>query len=287
MGKIVVAGSLHYDIMLDAHHRPEKGETIMGTGCAYKFGGKGGNQAISAARAGGDVIFIGAVGADAQGAFLLQTLRDAGVNIESVAKIDEIPSGMSVAISDVDGDYGAVVVSNANQHIPAKLFQRGDIWQDAGMLVLQNEVPETINLCAAIEASKRGIPVCINAAPARELSPQLESCITLLVVNAIEARDMSGVTVNDLSSALEAAESLAKRFSQVVVTAGEHGVAFCEAGIAGSTLAARRITLVSTHGAGDCFMGVLCTSLMHGEALSDAVFRANEAAARHVSQPRA
>lgn len=156
MGKIVVAGSLHYDIMLDAHHRPEKGETVMGTGCAYKFGGKGGNQAISAARAGGDVIFIGAVGADAQGAFLLQTLRDAGVNIESVAKIDEIPSGMSVAISDVDGDYGAVVVSNANQHIPAKLFQRGDIWQDAGMLVLQNEVPETINLCAAIEASKRG-----------------------------------------------------------------------------------------------------------------------------------
>ncbi|PQH13102.1 PfkB family carbohydrate kinase [Raoultella ornithinolytica] len=281
MGKIVVAGSLHYDIMLDAHHRPEKGETVMGTGCAYKFGGKGGNQAISAARAGGDVIFIGAVGADAQGAFLLQTLRDAGVNIESVAKIDEIPSGMSVAISDVDGDYGAVVVSNANQHIPAKLFQRGDIWQDAGMLVLQNEVPETINLCAAIEASKRGIPVCINAAPARELSPQLESCITLLVVNAIEARDMSGVTVNDLSSALEAAESLA------VVTAGEHGVAFCEAGIAGSTLAARRITLVSTHGAGDCFMGVLCTSLMHGEALRDAVFRANEAAARHVSQPRA
>ncbi len=66
---------------------------------------------------------------------------------------------------------------------------------------------------------------------------------------------MCGVTVNDLSSALEAAELLAKRFSQVVVTAGEHGVAFCEAGIAGSTLAARRITLVSTHGAGDCFMG--------------------------------
>ena len=98
---------------------------------------------------------------------------------------------------------------------------------------------------------------------------------------------MCGVTVNDLSSALEAAELLAKRFSQVVVTAGEHGVAFCEAGIAGSTLAARRIKLVSTHGAGDCFMGVLCTSLMHGEALRDAVFRANEAAARHVSQPRA
>ncbi len=141
--------------MLDAHHRPEKGETVMGSGCTYKFGGKGAIKPYPLLVREGRH-FIGAVGADAQGAFLLQTLCDAGVNIGSVATIDEIPSGMSVAISDVDGDYGAVVVSNANQHIPAKLFQQGDIWQDAGMLVLQNEVPETINLYAAIEASKRG-----------------------------------------------------------------------------------------------------------------------------------
>ncbi len=212
MSKIVVAGSLHYDIMLDAHHRPEKGETVMGSGCTYKFGGKGGNQAISAARAGAAVAFIGAVGADAQGQFLLQTLRDAGVDTGSVVEISGIPSGMSVAISDADGDYGAVVVSNANQCIPAGLFQQKSVWQDAGMLVLQNEVPETINLCAAMEAKKRDIPVCINAAPARELSSELENCISLLVVNGVEARDMSGITVSDLSSALRAAELLARRF---------------------------------------------------------------------------
>lgn len=287
MSKIVVAGSLHYDIMLDAHHRPEKGETVMGSGCTYKFGGKGGNQAISAARAGAAVAFIGAVGADAQGQFLLQTLRDAGVDTGSVVEISGIPSGMSVAISDADGDYGAVVVSNANQCIPAGLFQQKSVWQDAGMLVLQNEVPETINLCAAMEAKKRDIPVCINAAPARELSSELENCISLLVVNGVEARDMSGITVSDLSSALRAAELLARRFPRVVVTAGEHGVAFCEADQTGRTLPAKKVKLVSTHGAGDCFMGVLCTDLMRRENLEEAVSNANEAAARHVSQARA
>ncbi len=116
MSKIAVTGSLHYDIMLDAHHRPEKGETVMGTACHYKFGGKGGNQAIAAAKAGADVRFIGAVGADEQGAFLLKTLRQAGVNTDAVTRIDDIASGMSVAITDAEGDYGAVVVSRQSTY---------------------------------------------------------------------------------------------------------------------------------------------------------------------------
>lgn len=67
MSKILVTGSLHYDIVIHAHHRPEKGETVIGSGCSYKFGGKGGNQAVAAAKAGARVGFVGAVGADTQG----------------------------------------------------------------------------------------------------------------------------------------------------------------------------------------------------------------------------
>lgn len=287
MSKIVVTGSLHYDIMLDAHHRPEKGETVMGSACRYKFGGKGGNQAVSAARAGADVAFAGAVGADEQGKFLLNVLRQAGVNTDAVAVINDIPSGMSVAITDAEGDYGAVVVSNANQHIAAETFDNEAFWQDVTMLVLQNEVPEAVNLHAARAAKQRNIPVCINAAPARLLTPELEGCIDLLVVNAIEARDMSNVTVHDLASAVLAAETLATRFSSVVVTAGEHGVAFIETGQASHSLPAKKITLVSTHGAGDCFMGVLCQALSLDSNLAHAVAKANDAAALHVSQKMA
>jgi len=283
MSKIAVTGSLHYDIMLDAPHRPEKGETVMGSACHYKFGGKGGNQAVAAARAGAAVRFAGAVGDDPQGRFLLDQLQQAGVDCAAVTTIDHLPSGMSVAITDAEGDYGAVVVSNANQHIALSVFEQPAYWQDVSMLVLQNEVPEAVNLRAAQAARARGITVCVNAAPARTLSPEFERCIDLLVVNAIEARDMCQISVQDLASARTAAEALGRRFARVVVTAGEHGVAYSEAGDTGS-LAAQKVTLVSTHGAGDCFVGVLCQRLSHGATLATAVNEANRAAAAHVSR---
>lgn len=286
MSKIVVVGSLHYDIMLDAPHRPEKGETVMGTSCHYKFGGKGGNQAIAAAKAGATVIFSGAVGADEQGKFLLQALKSAGVSCDSVEVISGVPSGMSVAITDTEGDYGAVIVSNANQHISCSTFRDDTFWQNVGILILQNEVPEITNINAASEARQRGIPVLINAAPARQLSPELEKHINLLLVNAVEARDMSNITVNSLDTAVQAAEVLTRRFPQVVVTAGEYGVAWCEAGHTAKSLAAKKITLISTHGAGDCFTGVLSQALIQQNSLEDAVTLANDAAARHVSQQR-
>ncbi|WP_439213215.1 PfkB family carbohydrate kinase [Duffyella gerundensis] len=284
MSKIAVTGSLHYDIMLDAHHRPEKGETVMGTACSYKFGGKGGNQAIAAALAGASVRFAGAVGDDEQGRFLLNRLQGANVDTSAVQIVAGMPSGMSVAITDSEGDYGAVVVSNANQHISPETFAQPAFWQDVSLLILQNEVPEAINQQAAIAAHERGVTVSLNAAPARPLSAVLEAVIDVLIVNAIEARDMSGITVSDLASAQAAAEQLAQRFSQVVVTAGEHGVAWCEQGQGSQALAAKKITLVSTHGAGDCFTGVLCTALAGQRSLAEAVMLANDAAAQHVSR---
>ena len=283
MNKIIVAGSLHYDIMLAAHHRPEKGETVMGSGCSYKFGGKGGNQAVAAARAGAAVRFIGAVGADAQGEFLLTALRNVGVNTDAVAVLPDMPSGMSVAISDAEGDYGAVVVSNANLHIDVATLP-DSLWQDAGLLVLQNEVPASVNLQLAQQARQKGIAVCINAAPAREIEPALAACIDLLIVNAVEARDMCQIEVTDLASAERAAQKLAEQFAQVIVTAGEHGLALCQSGEPVQSLPAIPVKLISTHGAGDCFVGVLSQALVSGSLLPEAADKANQAAAKHVSR---
>ncbi|WP_456310167.1 ribokinase [Serratia proteamaculans] len=285
MSHILVIGSLHYDIMLAAHHRPEKGETVIGSSCAYKFGGKGGNQAVSAALAGAKVRFAGAVGDDAQGQFLLTYLQQHGVNTADVAVKAGVPSGMSVAIQDAEGDYGAVVVSNANNLIAPDALSDDRLWQQVSMLLLQNEVPDAVNHQAAAEAKKRGILVCYNAAPAREVSEQMLASVDLLVVNAVEARDMSQIAVPNLSAACLAAESLGQSFPAVVVTAGEHGVAFCEKGGASQSLPAEKVTLVSTHGAGDCFMGMLCTTLLQGATLATAVSNANRAAAEHVSRP--
>lgn len=284
MGKILVTGSLHYDIVIHAHHRPEKGETVMGNGCSYKFGGKGGNQAVSAATAGAQVSFAGAVGADTQGDFLRSVLEENGVNTDFVAVSADVPSGMSVALMDAEGDYGAVVVSNANNRVDVAQFSHDAVWQQVEMLLLQNEVPEAVNLAAAEAAKQRGIRVCLNAAPARAMCSTMQSAVSLLVVNGVEARDLSGIAVNTLSDARAAAEWLGEHYPAVVVTAGEHGVAWCETGERSQSMPAEKVELISTHGAGDCFVGMLCTSLLQGQTLTDSVAKANRAAAEHVSR---
>lgn len=283
MSGILVVGSLHYDIMVDAHHRPEKGETVIGTKCSYKFGGKGGNQAISSSTAGGLVRFFGAIGNDEHGKYLLNVLESNGVDTNYIQILPNVPSGMSVAITDAEGDYGAVVVSNANAQIDVGPLTSDALWKDISLVILQNEIPENINIIAATEAKSRRIMVCINAAPARPVSHKLHSLIDLLVVNGVEARDMCGITVSSLDSALSAAHKLHNDFPLVVVTAGEHGVAFIDSDISG-TVPAEKIKLVSTHGAGDCFMGVLCNALNNRNSLQDSVQMANHAAALHVSR---
>lgn len=283
---VVVVGSLHYDIMVDAPDRPRKGETVTGHAWAPKFGGKGGNQAVSAARAGAEVRIAGAVGDDAFGPFLLDALRASGVDASRVVRLAGTGSGMSVAISDREGDYGAVIVSGANLEIDVLALSDPGLWSGAGALILQNEVPDAVNVAAAEAARGAGATVCLNAAPYRPLPMALAALVDVLIVNAIEAEELSGIAVADLASAATAAEALAARFPCVVVTAGGDGVAGRRAGEALVTLPALPVRLVSTHGAGDAFVGALVASLASGDAFADSLARANETAARHVSAPK-
>ena len=280
---VVVVGSLHYDIMVDAPDRPRKGETVTGYAWAPKFGGKGGNQAVSAAKAGAEVRMAGAVGDDEFGRFLLATLHTMGVDATRVATLSSIGSGMSVAISDAGGDYGAVIVSGANLEIDTTAISNADLWRDAKALILQNEVPDAVNLAAARAARNAGATVCLNAAPFRTLPGELAALVDVLIVNAIEAEELCGRQVTDLESATDAARDLATRFPGVVVTAGGAGVAGIQSGGAPIALEALPVRLVSTHGAGDAFVGALVSSLAIGTSFADSLSAANEAAARHVS----
>ncbi|TCP96844.1 ribokinase [Cricetibacter osteomyelitidis] len=282
MKKVIVVGSLHYDIVVEASHRPVKGETILGQKWFPKFGGKGGNQAVAAAKAGCSVTMVSAVGNDDFSAFLLNRLKQSNINTNFIQHIDSASSGMSVAIMDAEGDYGAVVVSGANLLIDTQQLKNEHLWENAAMLILQNEVAEKVNIAAAQQARQHNVPVCLNAAPAKILSPQLIELIDILIVNAVEAENMCGIRVINLDSALEAALILGKQFRQVIVTAGGDGVAYTnqqEQGYVPSI----KVKLISTLGAGDCFVGHLCASLIDGTPLSESVKHANRKAAEHVS----
>lgn len=283
---ILIVGSLHYDIMVEADHLPRRDETAVGTRWYPKFGGKGGNQAVAVAGSGGRARMLGAVGSDAFGRFLRDRLIEAGVDAGLVETHPDEGSGMSVAIVDGAGDYAATIVSGVNRRIDPDRLAADRVWDDVAMLVLQNEVSEAVNLAAAREARTRRVPILLNAAPARVLAPELAALVDVLVVNSVEAEMMGAGPVQDLQSAADAAAQLGRRFPTVVVTAGGLGLAAVTGHGVPTEHPAEPVEVISTHGAGDCFVGALAVGLAVGDPLNDACRSASHAAALHVSAIR-
>jgi ribokinase len=273
-----VLGALHLDVIVSAPRLPRLDETLPGRAVRYAFGGKGGNQAVAAARMGAAVTMAGAVGSDDFAGTLLAALDAAGVDRSRVARRPGA-SGMSVAIEDEAGSYGAVIVSGANLDVT------GDGAPPSGttQLLLQNEVPEAANLAAAQAARAAGARVVLNAAPARPVAAGLLALTGLLVVNRIEAAQLTGLPEDAYEVA---ALALADRGPEaVVVTLGAAGLHWRARGGAGVLLPAPRVAAVSSHGAGDAFLGALAARLDAGEAPEAALRFAQAAAALHVATP--
>lgn len=264
---VLVCGSLHLDTVVRGR-LPGVDETVMGEGVAYVCGGKGGNQAVAAARTGARTAMIGRVGDDDAGRTLRANLERHGVDASGVAVGTE-PSGMSVAIVEPGGEYGAVVVSGANRAIAI-----GTVPQ-AKVLVLQNEVPHAVN--EAVIAASDAFTLW-NAAPMREGV----LAAGLLVVNRVEASALFGTpieTPDDAAAALKADRSPAPL---TCITLGAGGAVI---GGGGRTVhvPAPAVEVVSTHGAGDCFVGALAAAVARGVEVFEAVSVAVEAAARFVA----
>jgi ribokinase len=278
----LIVGSLHYDIIVETDHLPRLDETAVGKRWFPKFGGKGGNQAVAAVPA----RMVGAIGDDDFGAFLRRRLAESGVDHKFVACLPGGQSGMSVATMDAKGDYAATIVSGTNLMIDPALIDDPAIWNGIGILVLQNEIPETVNLAAAQAARVRQIPVLLNAAPARALAPEFAALVDILLVNAVEAEMFGTKLVNDLPSAEAAATQLARSFPTVIVTAGAKGLACVTIGQRAISFPAIKVKAVSSHGAGDCFTGALAKALTARHSLVEACQMAASAAAAHVAALR-
>ena len=257
---ILVVGALHLDVVVRAPRIPQIDETLAGSGVDYVFGGKGGNQALAADRLGGNVHFAGRAGSDAFGDVLRARLAASQVNISQLQR-DAGPSGMSSAIVNDAGTYGAVIVSAANLAIDA-----AQITVPAGtsIVLLQNEIPQEVNLAVARKARAAGALVWLNAAPARPLADALLACVDLLIVNRVEAAFY--------------AQQVQK--PDMLTTLGGDGVVYD-----GISYPACDVAVASTHGAGDMFVGALAASVARGARIPEALPRAQAAAAWLVSTP--
>lgn len=257
---ILVVGALHLDVVVRAPDIPGIDETATGSGVDYLFGGKGGNQALAAARLGADVHFAGRAGSDAFGDELRAQLAASDINTSQLQR-DDGPSGMSTAIVNNAGDYCAVIVSAANLEIDPRDIE---IPPDTSIVLLQNEIPHDVNLAIARKARAAGARVWLNAAPARVLCDDLLALVSLLIVNRVEAAFY--------------AESTSK--PELLETLGADGVDY-----KGSRYPAYDVAVSSTHGAGDMFVGALAASVAQGAMIEAAFPRAQAAAAWHVSTP--
>jgi ribokinase len=277
---VLVAGSLHYDVVVTADHLPGLDETLPGTSVSYLCGGKGGNQAIAATLHGAPTAMAGTVGDDAVGKILLGNLDRAGVDRSAVAVSRGRNSGMSVAIVTGEGDYGAVIVSAANLAIDAAGTQVPDTVR---IVLLQNEIPERANLLLAGKARAAGAKVILNAAPARPFETALRSQVDLLIVNRVEAAMLCGRVVETTAEAIAVAGSLVAGGCDAIVTLGGGGAVLALADGEPRHFPALPVKVRSTHGAGDAFAGALAARLAPGADLHAALGYAQVAAALHVS----
>ncbi|MGR3486010.1 MAG: PfkB family carbohydrate kinase [Paracoccaceae bacterium] len=265
---LVVAGALHWDVVVRAPSLPRLDETLKGGPATYRLGGKGGNQALAAARAGARVTFWGRVGSDAPGETMRAALTDGGVD---ASQLQSGPgaSGMSVAIETPRG-YGAVIVAGENHALDLSALS---LPPRTEILLCQNELAAGAWPHMAGLARAAGAQAWLNAAPAHGIDVGLAD---VLIVNRVEAADLGG------AGALRAVAPGA----HLIVTLGAKGVVHHAPGADPVAHPARPAWVVSTHGAGDAFCGTLAARRLAGASWPDAIGAAQDAASALISTPR-
>ncbi|MFC1608280.1 ribokinase [Candidatus Latescibacterota bacterium] len=281
---IVVVGSSNTDMIIKAERIPKPGETIIGGEFSMAAGGKGANQAVSAARAGGQVTFIARLGDDMFGHEALKQFSSDGIDVEFVVVDGHSPSGVALIFVDEHGENSIAVASGANANVsPADVCEARNVIESADVLLMQLETPiQTISAAAGI-ADSNGVEVILNPAPAQPLSDDLLAQVSILTPNETETEILTGVPVNDEDSASKAADILlAKGVGIVLITLGARGVYAASEEFRGMIPAFTVDNPVDTTAAGDVFNGVLAVERARGNGLAEGIKVANAAAALSV-----
>jgi ribokinase len=285
MGNIVVVGSSNTDMIIRLDRIPRPGETILGGEFLTAAGGKGANQAVGAARAGGHVAFIGRVGEDMFGHQALANMVADGINVQYVVRDRAKPSGVALIFVARDGENSIAVASGANARLsPSDVRRAKEVFTEADVLVMQLETPDSAVQTAADLAARAGVRVILNPAPARPLPDRLLRRVSILTPNETEAELLTGIAVDSEDTAVEAAGRLrARGVHTVIITLGSRGalVASSEGRL---MVPGFRVQAVDTTAAGDVFNGALAVALAENQSLVDAVRFANAAAAISVTR---
>ena len=270
--RIVVLGGINIDLIGLAPRIPAPGETVIGDDFYTTPGGKGGNQAVAAARLGADVSMIGRVGGDIFGPGLLDDLRNDGIDVTGVAVDPDRSSGVAVILLDSERQNRIVAVYGANAACDEEQFRAACLAMDgADALLLQQETDVEVSLAAAEYARAHGVMVVWDPAPVRALNVEAYSNVDVLTPNQTEVEALCGIEVVDVDSARRAAVDLVEKgIPTAIVKLGELGVCYATSEGSGH-VPSFEVEPVDTVAAGDAFGAGVAVALGEGVPLDEAV----------------
>jgi ribokinase len=275
---VAVFGSCNMDLVAYVKTAPKRGETVLGREFHTVPGGKGANQAIAAAKAGAALHMIGAVGDDAFGDQIRETLRKSTVDVSGLRTAPG-PSGTAHIVVDDEGGNSIVVVPGANATVDGLADGDEELIAGAQSLLLQLEIPRSGVAAAAAAGRRNGVRVVLTPAPAAPLSADILSNVDLLVPNEHEAAILVGD--DDPHRALT---TLLGLVPEVVITLGARGSLYGNRDGARVEMPSFRVDAVDTTAAGDTFVGVLSTALGEGADVAEALRLASAGAAVSVQR---
>jgi ribokinase len=283
--KITVIGSSNIDLILRLPRFPKPGETILSGVFSTAQGGKGANQAVAAARAGGDIHFITRVGNDDLGKNTVLAYRAENLNLEHCIVDNDTSNGVAMIFVNGNGENCIGVASGANNNLDREHIRMGkDAIKSSSLILLQLEIPlDSVKEAVAI-AHAANIPIIFNPAPAQKTDDELLKCVSVLTPNESETEILTGISISSDDQIKKAAQNLRRQgISIVIITLGARGVYVASKEL-NEFIPGFNVRPVDTTAAGDVFNGALAVAIAEKKTLSESIRFANAAAAISVTK---
>lgn len=284
--KVVVLGSINVDTTYHVERFPQPGETISAKSKSSAPGGKGANQAVAAVRSGAKTSFIGAVGSDNEGQYMLEALKENGIDTHHIMVDKYHGTGTAAVTLDAEGQNDIMIYGGANQAMTTDVLDGiDDVLDDADFLISQFETPQAVTLAAFKMAKEQGVTTILNPAPAHDIIPELLKYTDVIAPNESECALLTGIEIADEDSMLASAEYFQSRgVKHLLITLGSKGVFYATPNGHG-LVPAFKVKAVDTTAAGDTFTGALSSQLKDDLSnVADALFYAQRASSLTVQQ---
>ncbi|WP_139997475.1 ribokinase [Paenibacillus paridis] len=282
MANILVVGSMNMDIVTKVERHPFPGETIQGNATTFYIGGKGANQAVAASRSGAFVTMAGALGTDSFGMDISKRLAEAQIELGCVVR-KPVMTGIALITIDQAGENNIILSAGANEAYGEADVDKLELLE-YDIILLQNEISSAAITRVLDRAAEANIPVFMNPAPIAGFDADQLRKVSFLILNELEAEELSGIRIQDINGARQAAKQMLEEgIPHLIITLGSKGSLYMDQAGMHVEMPAFTVAVVDTTAAGDTFIGAFAAKYAEGVEIKESLHYATAASALAVS----